>query len=343
MEGMYKILTSLQRSSLLALHRKERDGRVRDRIKAVLLYDDGWTPTKIAQALLIEESTVRDHIKTYEKEERLTLNYQGSQPILTEKETMALSNHLETRVYVKIKDIQAYVKGTFGKEMGISTLYAWLTSNGFSYKKPKLVPKNADPVKQEAFKVLYNKIMKEAALEGEPVLFGDSVHPSQQTRPSYGWIKRGKDKPLETTGARKRVNLMGVLNLETMRFGYKEFDTINGEATVTFLKEVEKMYPDSRRIHLILDQAGYHTAQETKDFLKRSRIKVYYLPARSPNLNPIERLWKIMHEYVSNNRVYERFKDFKKSLFDFFNNTMPNIKDILVSRITDNFQTLPGN
>jgi transposase len=340
---MYKILTPQQRSSLLLLHRKEPMKKTADRVKAVLLYDDGWTPPKIAQALLIEESTVRDHIKTYQKEERLIPDYKGSPPILTPEESLSLSQHLETNIYVKIKDIQAYVKGAFGKEMGISTLYTWLKSKGFSYKKPKVVPKNADPVKQRAFVSLYDKIMNEAALEGEPVLFGDSVHPSQQTRPSYGWIKRGKDKPLETTGARKRVNLMGVLNLETMRFGYKEFDTINGEAAVTFLKEVEKMYPDHQRIHLILDQAGYHTAQETRDFLKTSQIKVYYLPPRSPNLNPIERLWKIMHEYVSNNRVYERFKDFKKSLFDFFDHTMPNIKDILVSRITDNFQTLPGN
>jgi transposase len=340
---MYKILTSLQRSSLLALHRKERDKKVADRVKAVLLYDDRWTPPKIAQALLIEESTVRDHIKVYQKDERLTPDYKGSQPILSIEETKALSDHLETKIYVKIKDIQAHVKATFQKQMGISTLYAWLTSNGFSYKKPKIVPKNVDPVKQEAFKELYHKIMNEAALEGDPVLFGDSVHPSQQTRPAYGWIKRGKDKPIETTGARKRVNIMGILNLECMRFGYQKFETINSEAAIAFLKTVEAMYPDSKRIHLIWDQAGYHTSQEVKGFLERSRIKVHYLPPRSPNLNPIERLWKIMHEYVSDNKVYAKFKDFKKSLFYFFDHTMQNIKDILISRITDNFQTLPVN
>lgn len=343
MKGMYKILTSLQRSSLLVLHRKERDGRVRDRIKAVLLYDDGWTPPKIAQALLIEESTVRDHIKAYQKDERLTPGYKGSEPILSAEETKALSDHLETKIYVKIKDIQAYVKETFQKEMGISTLYSWLVSNGFSYKKPKIVPKNVNPVEQEAFKEIYHKIMNEAALEGNPVLFGDSVHPSQQTRPAYGWIKRGKDKPIETTGARKRVNIMGILNLECMRFGYQEFETINSEAAIVFLKTVEGMYPNSKRIHLIWDQAGYHTSQEVKGFLATSRIKVHYLPPRSPNLNPIERLWKIMHEYVSDNKVYAKFKDFKKSLFYFFDHTMPSIKDVLVTRINDNFQTMPVN
>jgi HTH-type transcriptional regulator / antitoxin HigA len=264
MKVMYKILSPLQRSSLLLLHRKERDKRVADRVKAVLLYDDGWTPPKIAQALLIEENTVRDHIKVYQKEDRLKPDYKGSQPILTPEEFKVLSDHLESKVYVKVKDIQAYVKGTFHKEMGISTLHTWLTSNGFSYKKPKIVPKNADPVKQKDFINHYHKIMNEAALEDEPVLFGDSVHPSQQTRASYGWIKRGKDKPIETTGARKRLNIMGVLNLESMQFGYQDFETINAESAITFLKEVENpdivFVPGETLLEVIEDQ-GMSQAQ----------------------------------------------------------------------------------
>ena len=92
-------------------------------------------------------------------------------------------------------------------------------------------------------------------------------------------------------------------------------ETINSEAAIAFLKTVEGVYPHSKRIHVIWDQAGYHTSQEVRGFLETSRIKVHYLPPRSPNLNPIERLWKIMHEYVSDNKVYAKFKDFKKSLF----------------------------
>jgi transposase len=64
---------------------------------------------------------------------------------------------------------------------------------------------------------------------------------------------------------------------------------------------------------------------------------VHFLPPRSPNLNAIERLWKIMHEHVSNNKVYEKFKDFKKAVLEFFDRTMPNILELLLDRITDNF------
>lgn len=339
---MMKILSTDERHFLLKQHKLERDKRVADRIKVVLLTDDGLSLVQIAKVLFIDESTVRDHLRVYQEDNRLTPGYQGSKPILTSEESKTLSDHLTCKIYLKIKDIQSYVRLSFQKEMGISTLYAWLQTHGFSYKKPKLVPKNADPEAQEAFKTLYNKIMNEAALEGDVVLFGDSVHPSQQVRPSYGWIKKGQDKLIESTGARKRVNIMGVLNLETMAFSYKDFETIDSDGAVYFLKFIEKVYPKEKKIHLIWDQAGYHKSKGVNDFLKTSRIKVHYLPPRSPNLNPIERLWKLMHEYVSNNRTYEKFKDFKESLFYFFDQTMKNIQEILIGRITDDFQTLPG-
>jgi transposase len=337
---MYKILNESERRELIVQHKVERDKRIADRLKAVLLYDDGWTPPRIAAALFIHEKTIREHLERYREDKDVTLHHQGSKPLLNEEESKILSEHLESMIYLKIKDIQAYVQETFHKHMGISTLYDWLRHHSFSYKKPRLIPKGADPLCQKAFTAFYEKLMTEASLDGDPVLFGDSVHPSQQVRPAYGWIKRGKDKPIETTGARKRVNLMGALNLETMQFGYQEFETINGHSAVTFLKKVEGMYPHARKIHLIWDRAGYHTAQEVAEFLKTSRIKVHYLPPRSPNLNPIERLWKIMHEYVSYNRVYDKFKLFKESLFHFFDHTMTTIKDTLISRITDNFQII---
>lgn len=44
------------------------------------------------------------------------------------------------------------------------------------------------------------------------------------------------------------------------------------------------------------------------------------LPPYSPNLNLIERLWKLMRKKVINNRYYERFKDFRDAVLGFFEN-----------------------
>jgi transposase len=337
---MNKILNEKERSELLIRHKTERDKRVADRIKAIILHDDGWTSARISEALLINDATIRFYLKTYLEEKRVTPAHKGSSPLLTALESQALAQHLEDQRYTKIKDIQGYVRETFQKELSITTLYQWLKKNNFSYKKPKLMPYNVDPIAQEAFIEHYAKIMNEASIEGDPVLFGDSVHPTQQTRPAYGWIKKGKDSIIEVTSARKRINLMATLNLETMQFTYKDYETINGVAAVDFLKAVEEAYPNARTIHLIWDQAGYHTCKEVAAYITTSRIKVHFLPPRSPNLNSIERLWKIMHEYVSNNRAYRKFKDFKEALFNFFDLTMPNIKNELISRVTDNFRVL---
>ena len=86
--------------------------------------------------------------------------------------------------------------------------------------------------------------MNEAASMNEPVLFGDSVHPSQETRVAYGWIKKGKDKEIPGTAGRKRMNIMGALNLESLKMVYQEFEeSINSEAAVEFLKKLEEAYP----------------------------------------------------------------------------------------------------
>ncbi len=337
---MNRILTSIERIALLSRHKRERDKRIADRIKAVILHDDGWTSERISAALLIDDATIRFYIKTYCEEHRVTPSHKGSEPLLNAEETSLLSEHVEAGCYTKIKDIQAYVALTFGKNLAISTLYQWLKANNFTYKKPKLVPLNADPKAQEEFIACYQKIMNEASVEGDPVLFGDSVHPTQQTRLAYGWVKKGKDRLIEVTSGRKRINLMATLNLETMRCVYQDYETINGTAAVAFLKTVEAAYPAARTIHLIWDRAGYHTCTEVTEYLLKSRIKVHFLPPRSPNLNAIERLWKIMHEYVSNNRAYKKFQDFKDALFAFFECTLPTIKDVLVSRVTDNFRVI---
>lgn len=79
---MNKILNEIERSELLIRHKTERDKRVADRIKAVILHDDGWS-ARISEALLIDDATIRFYIKTYLEEKRVTLDHKGSSSLLT--------------------------------------------------------------------------------------------------------------------------------------------------------------------------------------------------------------------------------------------------------------------
>jgi hypothetical protein len=71
-------LSEQEKAQLKIQHKKERDGRIRDRIKAILLYDDGWSPKDIAKVLLISDEAVRNHIEDYLTSKKLQPESGGS-------------------------------------------------------------------------------------------------------------------------------------------------------------------------------------------------------------------------------------------------------------------------
>ena len=170
--------------------------------------------------------------------------------------------------------------------------------------------------------------------------FLDGVHPTHQTRMAYGWIRKGRRKELPTTSGQKRMNIIGALDLEDMRLMHKEYATIDGEAIVCFLKNLEVLMPTASAIHVVLDCARYHTCPAVMDYVKTSRIKLHHLPPYSPNLNVIERCWKIMHEHVTNNRYYSTFKEFVEAINGFLNVTFPKKARSWIDRLSDNFRVL---
>ncbi|HGF7155944.1 TPA: transposase, partial [Vibrio mimicus] len=93
------ILTSQQKQQLEEMHDSTRDGRVRDRIKAVLLASEGWSQAMISQALRIHESTVARHLSDYVLSEKLKPENGGSQSRLSAGQTMELIEHLAEKTY----------------------------------------------------------------------------------------------------------------------------------------------------------------------------------------------------------------------------------------------------
>ena len=90
-----------------------------------------------------------------------------------------------------------------------------------------------------------------------------------------------------------------------------KYKTINRDAVVDTLVQLRNQHGSKGAIHLILDQAPYHRAQEVKDKANELNINLVYLPPYSPNLNLIERLWKVMNEHVRNNVYFKSAKYFK--------------------------------
>ena len=212
--------------------------------------------------------------------------------------------------------------------------------HNFTYKKPKEVPAKADISKQEGLIAGYEQLKLDKG-SNEDIFFMDSVHPSINTKLSHGWIKKGKDKIIASTASRSSLNISGAINLDRMEVIKQRYETINTANIINFLGLLRKNHPKSDKLHIILDRAGYHTSKELQDFVRSSPwLQLHFLPPYSPNLNPIERLWKVMNEEVRNNRHFSSLQELTMTIKNFFSQTIPNIKEKLRSRINDNFQTL---
>jgi transposase len=151
----------------------------------------------------------------------------------------------------------------------------------------------------------------------------DGVHPTTATKVTCRWIKKGVDKPLATTGNKTRMNLLGALNLETMRVHLESYATLDSEAFTHYFQGLRKTYPKAPQIHLIIDQGPYNTSKETQTVAQGLGIKLQFLPPYSTNLNPIERLWKVMNEHVRNNRFSRTAKEFREAILDFLRQPGP--------------------
>ncbi|HSX14285.1 MAG TPA: IS630 family transposase [Chlamydiales bacterium] len=309
-------LNDHERVQLKLQHKQERDGRVRDRIKAVLLHDKGWSPQQIAEALLISDQAVRNHIENYTLCRKLKPENGGSEEKLPKKQSDELEAHLRQYTYLYVKDIIAYVQETFHVVYTVPGMRNWLQRHEFSYKKPALVPGKANKEQQEQWMAEYEKLRRELPRD-ETICFTDGVHPTHNVQPAYGWIKKGIRKEIPANTGRSRLNLSGAIDVVNHNVLIQADQTLNAKSTIRFFQKIEEAYQHKRKIHVFCDNAPYYRNKEVREYLKNSKIALHFLPPYSPNLNPIERLWKWMKERVIYNTYYEHFEEFKAAVLGF--------------------------
>lgn len=177
-------------------------------------------------------------------------------------------------------------------------------------------------------------------------MFADAVHPTHGARPVGCWAPKETKVALDQTNGRQRLNLHGAIDLETGKTRMIEAPTVDALSTIALLAAIEALYPALRLIHVFLDNARYHHAKLVKEWLAMPgrRIKLHFIPTYSPHLNPIERLWGLMHKHITHNRCHETFNDFSSSLLYFLRTEVPREWHTYCDSVSDTFRViLPGN
>jgi len=302
----------------------------------------GWTVLDTAEALLLDEDTVRSYRQAYQQggtDLLLTLRYQGSDPKLNPDQIRELDQHLSETTYLRVQDILVYVTKTFGVVYTVAGMTDLLKRLDYVYKKPTLTPgRHPDVEIQQAFLENYEKL-KESKRPEDPIYFMDGVHPRHNPVAAYGWIKRGTDKTMESNTGRSRVNINGAVDVARMKVVVEFGEAVNAQSTIALLRRVEARHPKAKTIYVYCDNACYYRSRMVQAYLAGSKIKLIFLPPYCPNLNLIERLWKYFRKQVLYNRYYEHFAEFKAACLRFFEGIDEHVT-ALRSLLTENFQVI---
>lgn len=332
---MQDFLTAKEVGIFKEAHHDARFRKQADRIKTILFLNLGFSYDETATLLLLDDTTVRRYYDLYQREGidgLLETHYHGSASRLTTVQEDELTAYLRQYTY------RRYVERTYGITYSVDGMTHLLHRLGFSFKKLKFVPGKLDPQKQELWKNAYEDL-KEAKQSEDKIYFLDGCHPQHNSIASYGWIYTKDTKTVKTNTARKRINLNGAVTLEDMEITVLSEPTINAGAMIRLVKALEEKQPTGE-IYLIMDNARYNHAKKLKRYVKkRKRIHLIYLPAYSPNLNSIERLWKFFKEEKLYGKYYKTYQEFTKVVMDFFRD-IDQYNEQLRTRLTDSFQTL---
>jgi transposase len=334
------------RANLVAL---ARDGsaasRITRRANALVLLDNGWSCREVANALLIDDDTVRSWRKIFEQrgiEGLASFDMGGSASFLSAEQEAALISFVSTTLPRSTRHVGLWIEQEFGLVYeSRSGLIALLNRLGLEYHKPNVIPRKLDEKKQAAFVESYENLMNSLA-DNEAVLFVDAVHPTHAARPVGCWAPSAEKLAIEQTSGRQRINIHGAIDLETGQTRMIEVETVDALSTIKLLESIEAIYPLLALIHVFLDNASYHHAKIVREWLAQPgrRIKLHFVPAYCPHLNPIERLWGVMHKNVTHNKTYSTCAQFADATLKFLREEVPRNWSDFRDSITDNFRII---
>ena len=143
------------------------------------------------------------------------------------------------------------------------------------------------------------------------VLFQDEFSLSNTATLSATWSPKGKQPEIACKQVKKeRITGYGTVNPLTGQLVANFAKTGNTKTFKRHLRKVLKAYKGKRKIIIYVDNVRFHHAKILKPFLEaHPELEIRYLPAYSPDLNPVERVWWYMRKSITHNRYLSSLKE----------------------------------
>ncbi len=139
--------------------------------------------------------------------------------------------------------------------------------------------------------------------KNEVVVYEDEVDIHLNPKIGPDWMLPGQQKEVVTPGVNKKRYIAGALNAKTGEIVYVTADKKDTDLFIRLLAELKKVYPEAKRIHIILDNYSIHSSNKAKISLSHfaKDVVLHFLPPYCPQHNDIEKLWKQVHDNITRN------------------------------------------
>ena len=223
-----------------------------------------------------------------------------------------------------MRTLRSWLGCITGELPGRETVRRLVKRLGYTFKKAKKLLGKAAPQKRKEFVQQLAQMMRESQHPEAPLLvFCDEAHLHLDTDLGWGWARRGQRLYVHSDSpslSRKRTCFGTYALGATEPVGLFPAPWANAETTCQMLRWLRQSYPD-RRLVVILDNVRYHHAVAVRDCAQELGIELLNLPAYSPDLMPVERLWHwvrqeltALHCHRDEEELTERLAGFQASV-----------------------------
>jgi transposase len=325
-------------NSLKELHQHHIHHVIRQRANVILLRSVKLSNGQISNLTGLCETTIIDYVHRYVASGLqwvTTLNFRKPVSQLQSFDKI-IKEYFATHSVSTISQACKEVQELTGITLQTTQMRTYLKSLDITWRKVGSVPAKVNIHAQQKFhdEQLIPKL-DEARAGKRAVYFVDAAHFVMGAFLGFLWCLSRIF--VRTPCGRQRFNVLGALNAVT-----KQLEIITNDSYITSIQVCELLKALAKNttlpITIVLDNARYQRCRLVMELAQKLGIELLFLPPYSPNLNLIERLWKLTKKECLNSRYYNDFTEFSAAISTFLTTMDRTHKTQLSSLLTLKFQ-----